>query len=156
MSRLLYLCGPITGCSYGECTDWRKFVAEKLADDILPLSPMRGKDYLAAETEIGLSYEKSAMSCQRGITTRDRFDCERSDMMFANFLGSTSVSIGSCVEFGWADAFRTPVILVAEKHNPHREHPIMNQIAGYVVETLEDGIYIANLALSEAIARRSQ
>lgn len=155
MSRL-YLCGPITGCSYGDCTDWRKFVAQNIEPDIVPISPMRGKDYLSGEDAIGLSYENSAIRCQRGITTRCRYDCERSNMMLANFLGAEKVSIGSCVEFGWADAFLTPVILVAELDNSHRKHPIMNQIAGYVVETLEEGIYIANLALSDRIARTSQ
>ncbi len=43
----VYLAGPISGCSYEGCTDWREQVIRDLAQaGIKGLSPMRAKEYL--------------------------------------------------------------------------------------------------------------
>jgi len=154
--KTVYLCGPITGLSYGECTDWRQFVARHVAQDIIPLSPLRGKRYLENEKEIGDSYEHIAMSTAQAITTRDRFDLQSCDMMIANFLGAKKVSIGSVIELGWADAFRKPVILVIESENNIHEHSIVNSIAGFRVSTLKEAITIVNATLSMSFAKEYQ
>jgi nucleoside 2-deoxyribosyltransferase len=155
--KALYLCGPITGNSYDEATDWRRYVASKLAPDVVPMSPMRGKGYLAGEDNIAKSYEKTAMSTKQAITARDRFDVMvNCDAILANFLDQPDViSIGSVLEFGWADAARKPIIFVAQKDNIHH-HPIMDDVAGFVVETLDSGIEIANIMLSDEFARKNQ
>ncbi len=65
MSRpLVYLAGPITGASYGECTDWRQYVQDQLNDNwnVAGMSPMRHKDYLLKETAMGDTYEDQVMS----------------------------------------------------------------------------------------------
>lgn len=154
--KSVYLAGPITGCSYGECTDWRKYVASRLATDLTPLSPMRGKDYLADDKQIGLSYEGKALSCTRGICTRDRFDCHRADMAILNFAGATKVSIGTCVEIGWLDATRVPFVIVGEPDNVHIVHPMVHGLAGYVVENLDEAISIVNITLSPAMCKAYQ
>lgn len=154
--KTVYLCGPITGLSYGETTNWRKYVADHVAPDIVALSPMRGKEYLAHENEIGHSYEDTIMSNARSITARDRHDCKTSDLMLANFLGAPKASIGSCIEFGWADAFSTPTVLVMEKAGNVHEHPILCDLPGWRVETLDEGIAIVNAVLSLDFARNNQ
>lgn len=142
--KLVYLAGPITGCSYEGCTDWRNEAIERLAcHGIKGLSPMRAKDYLMAEKEITGCYEDKVMSCQRGVTTRDRFDCTRCSVLLVNMLGAKKVSIGTVLEIAWADAHRIPIIYVSEPTgNPH-EHPMINEIYGFRVSTLDEAISVA-------------
>ncbi len=152
----LYLAGPITGLSYDGATSWRGYVAEQLAavSDIKVVSPLRGSDYLRDEKKIALKYDAHAMSTAQAITTRDRFDVQRCDLMLAYFapddeqpLNVLKVSVGTIVEFGWADAFRTPVILCAHEDHPLRKHPMTSSIAGWVVDDLDHAIAIAKCTL---------
>lgn len=147
MESLLYLGGPIMGCTYGECTDWRKYVSEKLPPFIKAISPMRGKEHLSEQTVIRELSEKSLLTSSRGIITRDRFDVTRSSALLMNFFGAKVVSIGSVGEIFWADALNKPVIIVMEKDNVH-QHPMIQEIAGFIVPTLDEGIEIAIALLS--------
>lgn len=143
--KTVYLAGPITGCSFNGCTDWRNEAIRQLAPHgIRGLSPMRAKDYLKAEKEIVGSYEDKVMSCQRGIMTRDRYDSTHCDAVIVNFLGATKVSIGTVMEIGWTDLIRTPIICAIESdgHNPH-DHPMIREAIGFRVATMEEAIECA-------------
>lgn len=143
MEFLLYLGGPITGCDYNGCTNWRNYVARKLPPFIQAISPMRGKDYLNnSGAIIRDSYGEFPLSTQKGITSRDRFDVMRADALLINFLGATVVSIGSIMEIGWGDAFRKPIIIVMEKDNIH-SHSMIREVAGFIVPTLDEAVKIA-------------
>jgi hypothetical protein len=49
----VYLAGPITGCSYDGCTEWRDAVIAKLAEKrIKGLYPMRAMAFLKPFNEI--------------------------------------------------------------------------------------------------------
>lgn len=145
---LVYLCGPITGLDYNAATDWRNKFKNNLVEGIKTLSPMRGKDYLLKEKYLAaLGYNETVMSTARGITTRDRFDTIRADMIVANFLGAKKASIGSMIELGWADANRVPVIVIMEKEGNVHDHAMVNEIAGFRVETVEEAAHIVNIAL---------
>jgi nucleoside 2-deoxyribosyltransferase len=150
MTSLIYLAGPITGLSYGGCTDWRAKAKELVGDTpIEVLSPMRGKTYLAGETTVGDSYDQFVLSTEKAITARDRFDCMRSDLVIFNFLGAEKASVGSCIEVGWADAFRKPSILILDKDvvgNPH-DHAMVRAICGWRVSSLEEAIAVAKAVL---------
>lgn len=141
MSRpLVYLAGPITGLSYNGATDWRDAAKNKLDDHhILGLSPLRAKDYLLGETTIGDSYEDSILSCQKGITARDRFDCQRCDVVLLNLLGAERVSIGSMIEIGWADSARVPVVSVFEEGSLH-DHAMVREISGFIASNMDDAL----------------
>ena len=150
--KLCYLAGPISGLSYGACTDWREYV--KLALEpygITGLSPMRGKDYLAGLQSIsadGRDYANlGVLSLPSGVTARDRYDTQRADVVLMNLLSATRISIGTMIEAGWADAARRPIVLVMEPGNPH-EHMILETVAGYRVSTLEDGLHVVKAILS--------
>ncbi|MFH0814945.1 MAG: nucleoside 2-deoxyribosyltransferase [Candidatus Falkowbacteria bacterium] len=147
---LLYLAGPIDGCSFGECTDWRKCVARRLPQHIHALSPMRGKDFLAAQTMIHGEHADNPLCRQPGIVCRDRFDVMRADAVLFNFLGAKKVSIGTCIEVGWADAYRKPIIVAIEKDNVH-QHMIVRGVAGFVVDNLDEAITLAIAVLSLGI-----
>jgi nucleoside 2-deoxyribosyltransferase len=154
--KTVYLAGPITGCSFNGCTDWRKAVAQKLRPfGILGVDPMRAKDYLKNETAITGSYEDKVMSCQRGIMTRDRYDATHCDVLLVNFLGANRISIGTVMEIAWADAHRIPIICAIENDPGQEEkeignkvpnvhdHPMIREAVGFRVPTLDEAVDVA-------------
>lgn len=147
MEFLLYLAGPITGVSYHGCTTWREYVMKSLPEHIIGVSPMRGKKYLEDQKIIGHSYEHFPLSTGKGITCRDRSDVMRCNMLFVNFLGAKKISIGTVGEIFWADAWRKPTVVAMEKGNIH-EHPMIKDMAGFIVPTLDEAIAVAVAVLS--------
>jgi len=136
----VYLAGPIAGKSWEEATGWRNWFIEKF-DNIEFLSPLRGKEYLEKESSIQGSYETMVLSSSRGLTTRDRWDCTRADVVIINFLGADKVSIGTVMEIAWADLKRKPIILIMDRDNIHN-HPMIRESVGYVVGSLEEASYV--------------
>lgn len=148
MEFLVYLAGPIAGLSYEKTTDWRRFVAGSLPDSIVTLSPMRYKEALANERRIKDSYADQPLSSDPGLTTRDRFDVGRCDLVFVNFLGAEGVSVGSCIELGWADAWRKPIVVAMDVYNgnPH-DHAMIRRLAGFILPTLDEAVDVARKVL---------
>jgi len=156
--KSVYLAGPISGVSYGGCTEWREGVRRAFAPGILGLSPMRSKEYLAALETIPeaatMAYAVAdpmvdVLSSSRGIMTRDYFDCTGCDMVLANLLGATTVSIGTVMEMAWCYSSRTPLVVVMEPTgNPH-EHPMLREAFGFRVTTLEQGVHVINAVLGD-------
>lgn len=150
----VYLAGPITGLTYDDGQDWREYAKLKLdAFGIDGFSPLRAKQHLRAlgvldnagtpdSAYLGLN----ALSEPAGITARDRFDCTGRDMVLVNFLGATAVSIGTCIELGWADGARRPLVIAMEEDNIHR-HAMVNSVAGFIVPTLPDALKICKAVL---------
>ena len=149
----VYLSGPITGCTYEGCTDWREYARKVLkASGISGLSPMRAKEYLAALhapiSGHGREYfDLSVMSKPQAVISRDRFDTQGADVMLMNLLGAERVSIGTMVELGWADAARVPVIGVIESSGNIHDHIFVSQLIGFRVETLDEGLSVAKSIL---------
>ena len=173
LHKTIYLAGPIAGLSYEDARNgWRKDFAALMPDHIQCLSPMRAKQFLSGVKK--LAFEANAydnpLATAKGIVTRDRNDVKTCDLMVANFLGAQKGSLGTAMEFGWADAWRKPVILIiekdgviqpevqaskttrwqAEKINPHF-HPMLTASAGYVVDTIEEAAYIAKHILTPGV-----
>ncbi|GAG68694.1 unnamed protein product [marine sediment metagenome] len=124
---IVYLAGPISGCSYDGCTDWREYVMRALPDGITGLSPMRSKQYLIGETTVADQYDAKVLSTQRGIFARDSWDCRRCDAILVNLLGAEKVSIGTVMEIAWAHAFNKPVVLVMEEEDNLHEHSMLRE-----------------------------
>lgn len=140
---IVYLAGPITGCSYLGCTDWRQAVKAELGDvGIAGISPMRGKTYLLNETNIGDSYEETLLSSQRAIVCRDFFDVQRADVLLVNFLGAERVSIGTCMEIAWAYQTCKPVVLVMPRNDLHHDHAFIREMCQFRVDSLDEGVHI--------------
>jgi nucleoside 2-deoxyribosyltransferase len=148
MSKLIYLSGGITGLTHGEAANWREQVGKVFTDmsngQIRTLSPMRGKRYLDTGKPIDTFNDKNKkmLSHKESIYTRDRNDVKRCDLMLVNLLEAPRVSIGTCIEFGWADAFDKPIIVAMEETNIH-SHPILNECANIIVPTLEDAVELS-------------
>jgi len=146
----VYLAGPITGLSYGECTDWRETVTNQLLDcGIIAFSPMRNKQFLSGETKIHHSYSGDVMSCQRGIYARDKWDVLRVDVVLFNLLGAQIVSIGTVMEVAWAADRGKPAVLVMEAKGNIHTHPMLLEACPFFVHTLDDGVDTVKRLLSQ-------
>jgi nucleoside 2-deoxyribosyltransferase len=148
----VYLAGPISGLNYAGATEWREAaIADLAAVGIRGLSPMRHKEILSGETDLDKNPERYAaldvMCSNRGITTRDRFDATRCDVIFVNLLNAAKVSIGTVLEIAWADAARIPIVAVMEPGNVH-EHGMISELVGFVVPTVEEGLRVVKAILA--------
>lgn len=145
MKQLVYLAGPISGLTYDDGQNWRDHFIEELSPDILCASPLRAKSYLKSEGVLEQSYQQP-LSSDKGVMTRDHFDCYRSDLILCNFLGASRISIGSVMECAWAHAYRKPLVLMMEKNNVHN-HPMIRESAGFIVEDMEEAAEIIRAIL---------
>jgi len=156
----VYLAGPITGLSYGEARHgWREAFPELFSpvirEHVKFYSPMRGKDHLAEINKIigGDVYKSNPITSAAGITTRDHNDVYTSHVMVANFLGAKSGSLGTGIEFGWASAYKVPIVTIMEPEgsgNPH-DHLMIKHLSGYIVHDLETAARIVQLILLPGI-----
>jgi nucleoside 2-deoxyribosyltransferase len=148
--KTVYLSGPISGLRYAEAREWRDVAAESLAEEgIVALTPLRGKNFLEKIDGplLKAGHPTKPLSTPKGIVTRDRWDAMRCDVMLVNLLGATDVTIGTMIEYGWADAARNPIITVMEPEGNIHDHAFIREMSGYVVDTLEEGIAIAKAIL---------
>lgn len=148
MGMRVYLAGPISGCTYNQCTDWRAYFAERLEGlGVEALSPMRGKDYLNDGELIDGDYDDTILSNAQAILHRDFWDCCRSDVVFVNLLGATRVSIGTVMEIAFAHARQIPVVLLMEPGNVHN-HPMIQQAVAFKVATVEQALDTLRIVLN--------
>jgi len=133
----VYLAGPITGCTYDECTDWRKDFADSMPESIDSYSPMRFKKHLDTGTPIEDNYPQHVMCSQRGIMARDYFDCTRANLVVVNLLGATRISIGTVMEMAWAFTHKIPTVVIMEKEGNVHEHSMLREAMSFRVESLE-------------------
>lgn len=156
MRRTVYLAGPITGCTDGEANDWRSTASARLADfgitGISPLrcEPLHGERY-------GTDHPDPRFGVASAIASKNRFDVLNCDMMLAYFppeeevdtyphneTGTTPYkwpSVGTIWEIGMAHMANKQTIVVCE-NKILLKHPVI-QTAGWLVDTLEDGLDVA-------------
>jgi len=100
MIKIVYLCGPINGCSDAEAKDWREFAKANLTTGTL--DPM-ARDYRGREREPGIDKE---------IVENDKIDIDNSDILLVNYV---KPSVGTSMEILYAWERKKPIILVCEK-----------------------------------------
>lgn len=149
--KKIYLAGPISGLTYDGAQDWRIEFTNKIDPRIGCFSPLRGKEYLKMRGPLEGAYNEWPLSTDKGITTRDRYDCMGADLVVFNLLGCTGpnarVSIGTMIELGWADASRNPAIVIMEKEGNVHEHPMLRETTHFRVDNMADAIKIAEIIL---------
>ena len=146
----IYLAGPISGLTYDDAQEWRDVARKALLPEIEAFSPLRNKQYLRDVGVLQQSYAISPMSTDRGIMTRDHFDCMTSDLILCYLKGATQLSAGTIMEIGWAFAYRKPLVVVIEPNgNPH-DHPMIREAIGYRVEELDHAIHVVRAVLLPA------
>jgi nucleoside 2-deoxyribosyltransferase len=132
----------LTGVSYSDALNWRKYVESKLPADVIAFSALRGKGHVTNERVLKDEYPEHLLSTPQGTITRDRYDVSRCDALFVNLLNSDEVSIGTIMEMAWADAWRIPIILAMEARNIH-DHAFVRQVAGFITADLDEAIQTA-------------
>jgi nucleoside 2-deoxyribosyltransferase len=95
--RLIYLAGPINGCTDEECKDWREYVKSQLGEEST-LDPMR-RDYRGRE-----------MECVDEIVEGDKVDIDQSDILLINY---DRPSVGTSMEILYAWERGKKIIVVA-------------------------------------------
>jgi len=141
MSRpKVYLAGPITGLTFKEANAWRDRATFELGlEGIECLSPLRGKQHLAAAGPLPNDFDGGAEAVEQDLT-----DIRSSDALLVNFDGCEGISAGTMAEIGFAGAWyyhrdAPAVISVVPAGNPH-DHVFVKYMSDLVVETLDDGI----------------
>ncbi len=142
----VYLAGIISGIPYEETIEWREEAQEYLSDfGIKGISPMRGKAFLKGTTFTHDMYHTHTMTLTSSIITRDRFDVMNCDMMLLNLNAGDHIGRQSCIEIGWADGWRKPIVLVDSKGIAP---PLIQEMAEFNVEYLEDGLAVCVAVLT--------
>lgn len=140
----VYLAGPITGLSYTSANEWRLDVLDSATKDgrlrgCEFFSPLRGKKYLTHETVLSDNYPQHAMSSSKAIMQCGYYDVQTADALIVNFIGASTVSIGTVMEVAWAHQRRIPVIAIMEDGNVH-EHSMMNEAIWWKVTTVNQAL----------------
>lgn len=139
----VYLAGPIAGLSYFEATAWRDYVLRAF-DGICPnircFSPMRHKPFLRQEAPIEKATYAHPLATDQGIVARDRMDCTRADLILFNLIEQPDkLSAGTCIEMGWADAHRIPMVAALAPGSVW-DHPMIRQMIPFIVPTLDEAV----------------
>jgi nucleoside 2-deoxyribosyltransferase len=139
--KRVYLCGPISGLTVDDATyGWRQQAIHALAArNIETVSPMRGKAGLLPNGPLssGQYPPSHPMVADKAVLKRDRNDVLTCDAVLACFIGAPRVSIGSMIEFGWADAWNKPVVAVLD---PRHDHLFTRQIAAVECTSLDQAL----------------
>lgn len=152
----VYLAGTITGLTHNEARfGWRREFAILMEpyEHIFCSSPMRGKEMLKdfGVLTSGAGYPDDAMTTPAGIVTRDRNDVKLCSVMVACFLESKGISGGTFIEFGWADRYDKPIVVVGPVDDPNVKHLMTQHLAGYRVDTLEEAALIVGHLLTPGL-----
>lgn len=146
-TKSVYLSGPISGLTYQEGAGWREYACRALAPGIACYSPLRGHQHLDGEGELRGSYPQHPLTTAAALTARDRHDCMHCDLLLVDLTGASEVSIGTCIELGWADAFRKPVVLVMEPKGNIHDHPLVRSVCAFRVPNIEEALQVVRAIL---------
>lgn len=142
-TKTVYLAGPITGCDNSEANDWRHAAIVALKPyGIAGISPLRCEplhgeryDYTHPDPRFGTA---------KAIASKNFLDVQMCDMTlcyFSSALNERRLSVGTVLELGWAYALRKPTIVVTDMQRM-ADHPVVQASAGWIVETIQEGIDI--------------
>ncbi len=140
MKRLVYLSGPMGGCSFKEMSAWRDYVSDSLNSGTLKcVSPVRsfGEGIVPVETP-------------KWVNRRDYFDCVSAQCVLVNFKGMKTLSIGTIMEIAWAYQKQIHIVCVCDPDGP-QTHPMLKDSITHEVSTLDEGILAVKELLSEGI-----
>lgn len=155
--KTVYLAGSISGLTYKQASEWREKVKERLQEfGIKCLSPLRADVHLRNhegllddKQSISSSSPALAMSTERGVVERDKYDATRCSVLFLNLLGSKKISVGSMIEIGWANANNIPIVLIMEKEGNMHDHAFVRETCAFRTDDLSEGIEIVRAILGD-------
>jgi hypothetical protein len=123
MSKVVYLCGPINGCTDDECTTWREQAKSRQGLGLMvnTLDPMR-RDYRGREDD-----------CVNEIVELDKIDVRDSTVVLAM---CPKPSVGTSMEIFYAWTIGVPVFSVVPEGSP--VSPWLKYHSTRVCKTLEE------------------
>ena len=129
----VYLAGPIGGLTWEEATRWRTNVASMLSP-LECLSPLRDTDdgrslrsshHVTDGGRLTNEGKDSAIPFQE-LFIRDETDCcQRADLVFFNYLGAKTLSVGTNSELSWCRALGIHRVVVIEDEGNPNLHPFL-------------------------------
>lgn len=98
---IVYLCGPINGCTDEECKDWREYAKSWLNSTLDPMD----RDYRGKEGDF---YEE--------LVENDKKDIDESDVLLVNYV---KPSVGTSMEilYAWESGDKEIVLVHREEEN---------------------------------------
>ena len=146
----IYCVHPISGLSADDVFDYydkTKDTMTKLGYDVFV--PMFGKGFLRTEIEFKAYDYRTPLTTNHAIFNRDKWMVKQSDILYANFMGAKSVSIGSMMELAWGSDSDKQVVIVMEEDNVHM-HAFVLEAATIVFHSEEEAIeYLRQLVSKE-------
>lgn len=115
---IVYLCGPIEGCSDYECKDWREAAKKALPDT---LDPMRR------------DFRNRIDDCSVEIVTKDKLDIMASQALLVNY---TRPTVGTIMEIMFSWEQHKYIVVVAPKGT--RISPWLKYHSSVIVNTFEE------------------
>ena len=144
----IYCCHPISGAPVKQVFGYYDEVVKTLEDmGYIVLSPMTGKGQLRTELEFcAVGYEGCPAASNHAIFQRDMWMVRQADLVYANLLNTTRVSIGTMMELAWASLLGKHVIVAMEKDSYHR-HAFVLEAASIVFEDHDSALdYLRQMA----------
>lgn len=135
--NLIYLSGPIAGCSDAECRDWRREFASKWPGAVL--DPMRNDYRLVGEMTDKLAHQ---------IVLGDLKDIHVCDGMV---VYHDRPSVGTSMEIVYAHQAGKPIIVIDARPNRGPSNPISPWLwhhATEIVDTLDQALHQFDRLLS--------
>jgi nucleoside 2-deoxyribosyltransferase len=137
MKNRVYVCGPMTGVVVSEFVKVRSVISDELRKRGLhPVDPTRAKNYVEADKPL-----LDSADTDKYIVSRDFNDVKNCDAVLADLRIADRVSIGSMVEFGWADALRIPIVtLHTQDRTDVYDHAFIRHMSMYETRYLDDAV----------------
>lgn len=135
----IYLAHPISGLSGDEVFGYYNKAKEDLKDCFEILYPMLGKQYLRNDPKYRAEGYEFPVSTNHAIHERDKWMVQTSDIVFVDFTGAKSISIGCCMELAWADLLGKHSLVVMDESGLHN-HAFVLDTADIVFKSYDEAI----------------
>lgn len=145
----IYCCHPISGRSANEVFEYYEDMSRVLGSfGYEVLTPMHGKDVLRTEEKFRATDYRNPVATNHAIYNRDRWMVHQADIVYANLLGASIVSIGTMMELAIASDNRKHVVLAMEEQNVHR-HAFVLEAADVLFTTTDGSLAYLKSLVSE-------
>jgi nucleoside 2-deoxyribosyltransferase len=107
--------------------------------------PMLGKENLRNEVEFRAKDYRHPVSTNHAIFGRDQWMVQQCDIILADLLDSTRVSIGTMYELAWASILGKHTLVIMDEDNLH-QHSFVLESADIVFSAVKEAIaYLLDL-----------
>jgi nucleoside 2-deoxyribosyltransferase len=100
---------------------------------------MYGKDQLRTDVRFKAADYRHPASTNHAIIERDRWMVTQADVVYANLMHATCVSIGTVMELAWAHQLGRHTVLAMNTSNIHA-HAFVNEAADVIWPTHEEAV----------------